>query len=103
MDDNGSAFPFTARQSVLPLKLTMSEVCEYLGLGGVLTCEAQLIIRINQDDIPIRLNINKTSIAHNCIIKSIELYDEAYLQFDNKRKYKQHNTYKILEVIDVVA
>jgi antitoxin component of RelBE/YafQ-DinJ toxin-antitoxin module len=100
MDNNRLETHFTYRLLSLPLKLNMAQVFDNLGLGVLEKYETKLIEKINEENLPIRLNLCKNNLAQNCIIKSIELHEEAYLKFDNKKKYKQHITYKILDVID---
>ena len=85
MDDNRLETHFTYRLLSLPLKLNMAQVFDNLGLGVLEKYETKLIEKINEENLPIRLNLCKNNLAQNCIIKSIELHEEAYLKFDNKK------------------
>jgi hypothetical protein len=88
------------RTSVLPLKFSISQIFEYLGFDLHKNHEAQLIEKINEENLPIRLNLSENNIVHNCLVTLIELHEEPYLKFDSKRKFNRDNTYKINQIFD---
>jgi hypothetical protein len=100
MDDNRLETLFTSRTSILPLKPNIAQIFDYLGLSILQKDETQLIERINEDNMPVRLNLSENSLVHNCLVTLIELHEEPYLKFDSKRMFNRDNTYKINQIID---
>ena len=100
MDDNRLETLFTSRTSILPLKPNIAQIFDYLGLSILQKDETQLIERINEDNMPVRLNLSENSLVHNCLVTVIELHEEPYLKFDSKRMFNRDNTYKINQIID---
>ena len=100
MDEYPIETHFTYRTSVLPLKLNMAQVFEYLGFDLQKKRETQLIEKINEDNMPIRLNLSENNLVHNCLVTLIELHEEPYIKFDRKRKFNPDYTYKVNQIID---
>jgi hypothetical protein len=100
MDNTRLETLFTSRTSILPLKPNIAQIFDYLGLSILQKDETQLIERINEDNMPVRLNLSENSLVHNCLVTLIELHEEPYLKFDSKRKFNRDNTYKINQIID---
>ena len=100
MNDKRLETLFTSRTSVLPLKPNIAQIFDYLGLDLSQKYETQLIERINEDNMPVRLNLSENSLVHNCLVTLIELHEKPYLKFDSKRKFNRDNTYKIKQVIN---
>ena len=100
MDNTRLETLFTSRTSILPLKPNIAQIFDYLGLSILQKDETQLIERINEDNMPVRLNFSENSLVHNCLVTLIELHEEPYLKFDSKRMFNRDNTYKINQIID---
>jgi hypothetical protein len=100
MDNTRLETLFTSRTSILPLKPNIAQIFDYLGLSILQKDETQLIERINEDNMPVRLNLSENSLVHNCLVTLIELHEEPYLKFDSKRMFNRDNTYKINQIID---
>ena len=90
----------TSRNSVLPFKLSLSEVFDYIGLGNLNSYEMQLIERINNDNMPIRIMCIDEEIVQGRLIASIELHTEKNVLFSKTTTYTHNNIYKVLTVID---
>ena len=90
----------TSRNSVLPFKLSLSEVFDYIGLGNLNSYEMQLIERINNDNMPIRIMCIDEEIVQGRLIASIELHTEKNVLFSKTTTYTPNNIYKVLNVID---
>lgn len=88
------------RQSVLPFELSMGEVFDYLGLGGIQKYETKLLDRINIDKMPIRIKDKNNTLVDGCLIYDIELHEKAYRQFDKTTPFIPNNRYKILSVVN---
>ena len=88
------------RQSVLPFELSMGEVFDYLGLGGIQKYETKLLDRINIDKMPIRIKDKTNKLVDGCLIYDLELHEKAYRQFDKEKPFIPNNRYKILSVVN---
>lgn len=100
MHDNQLPQFIMTRQSVLPFELSMSEVFDYLGLGGIQKYETELLDRINIDKMPIRIKDKNNKLVDGCLIYDIELHEKAYRQFDKTTPFIPNNRYKILSVVN---
>lgn len=100
MDEYPIKTDFTERLLSLPLKLNMAQVFDILSLGELEKYETTLIEKINEENLPVRLNFCKNNLAHNCLVILIELHEEPYLKFDRKRKFNSDYTYKVNQIID---
>ena len=101
-DDNNSQYTLS-RNSVLPLRLSLSEVFDYLGLGSLSYTsgnEIQLIERINDDRLPIRIQDIDSKLANKRLIHTIALQQEKSVLFSNSTPFTRDNIYKVISVID---
>lgn len=101
-DDNNSQYTLS-RNSVLPLRLSLSEVFDYLGLGSLSYTsgnEIQLIERINDDRLPIRIQDIDSKLANKRLIHTIALQQEKSFLFSNSTPLTRDNIYKVISVID---
>ena len=90
----------TFNDSVLQLKLSLSEVFNYLGLGTVNSDEIKLVDLINKDEVPIRIEDSHHKTVNKRLIASLELHTEKNDIFSKTTPYTPNNIYKILTVID---
>ena len=90
----------TSRNSVLPFKLSLSEVFDYIGLGNLNSYEINLIERVNNDNMPIRIMGVDEEIVQGRLIASLELHTEKNVLFSKTTTHTRNNIYKVLTVID---